>query len=333
MRKLLGRLRELAENADIVLVFLTALVLGVLDLLDVVDDDKASGAILPVLAALAFVWIRDRSRQGRMATQVASVAEDLRTRLAVTDSVRVLSGAAISRELGEARLDTDRWLFKGGTGTYTRAVTLPECFERAERDRRPLEFRLEILDPSDKGLCARYTKLHQDLAPPGSEEREAWTPKGTRIDIYATILACCWYRQRNEQLVDMEVRLTSVITLFRWDMSRSRLIITQRGPQFPALSFPRDSVHYNLWVTELRNSMRQARRLPLENATRLSEAPTPDETRALFAALGIPLPDDFGEREVEEIATNALNHRDPYQGRTPRPQQQGAWAATVPDLT
>ena len=128
----------------------------------------------------------------------------------------------------------------------------------------------------------------------------------------------------------MGVRLSSLITLFRWDMSRSRLIVTQRGPQFPALSFPRDSVHYNLWATELRNSMRQARRLPLENATRLSETPTAAETRSLFAALGTPLPGDFGETKAEEIAKNALNHRDPYQDRTPRPQQS-AWA-TAPGV-
>ncbi|GII54049.1 hypothetical protein Pth03_24380 [Planotetraspora thailandica] len=332
MRNLLARLRGLVENADIILVFLTALVLGVLDLMNLVPDDKASGAILPVLAALAFVWIMDRSRQGRVAKQVSSVADDtqdLKTLLTNASSVRVLSGPMISRELREARLDTDRWLFKGGTGTFTRAVTLPECFAHAERNRRSIEFRLEILDPMDAALCANYTKLHQDLAPAKSEERDVWTPKGTRMDAYSTILACCWYRQLNEQLLDIDVRLSSVITLFRWDLSSSRLIITQRGPRFPAISFPRHSPHYNLWSTELRNSLRQARRVPLELAPRLSDSPTPAETFALFAALRIPLPDDFGEVDAEEIARNALNHQDPYRGHIP---PEAAWAPAVPGL-
>ncbi|MEV4163018.1 hypothetical protein [Nonomuraea dietziae] len=312
-----ARLRDIAGNLDIVVVFVVALVVGVLDLLNVIKDGEADGVILPVLAALAFVWIRDRSRQRKVADQLARVAtttDGMWSLLTSGQSVMTLTGPAISRELTEARAETDRWLFKGSTGTFTRAVTLPECLEQAQRQRRRITFRLEILDPSDLDLCAAYTRLHQDLAPSGSEEKD-WTELGTRRDLYATILAACWYRQRNRQLLDIEVRLSRTLSLFRWDLSWSRLIITQRGPAFPAVAIPRGSPHYNLWATELENSLSQATRLPLELATPLSEQPTAEEAQRLFTAIGLAA--DLDPGDLREIARIALDHLDPYRDKIP----------------
>lgn len=311
------RLRDIAGNLDIVVVFVVAMVVGALDLLNLIEDGKADGVILPVLAALAFVWIRDRSRQRRVADQLARVAtttDGMWSLLTSGQSIMTLTGAAISRELTEARTETDRWLFKGSTGTFTRAVTLPECLEHAQRQRRKLTFRLEILDPGDHDLCAAYTRLHQDLAPAGSEEK-TWTDLGTRQDLYATILAACWYRERNRQLLDIEVRLSQTLSLFRWDLSWSRLIITQRGPAFPAVAIPRGSAHYNLWATELENSLSQATRIPLERATPLSEQPTPEEAQRLFSALGLVT--DLEPADLVEVTRIALDHLDPYRDHVP----------------
>ncbi|WP_406316852.1 hypothetical protein OHA77_06590 [Streptosporangium sp. NBC_01639] len=313
-QRLHNSLRSAWENFDLVVVFLVALIVGALDVLNAVDGANAAGAILPVLAALAFAWLRDRSRSTKLSQQVAVVVAgtgDIRDLLSATEGTRTLTGSAISLELAEARLDTDRWLFKGGTGTYTRAVTLPECITISLRKRRPLEFRIEILDPTDDRLCTQYTQLHQELAAPGAEEKN-WTAEGTRKDLYATILAACWYRERYRQILDLEVRLSGTMTLFRWDMSGSRLIITQRGPRFPAVVFTRDSPHYNLWRTELRTSLSQARRVPVEEATPLGVEPTAEEARLLFDALRLPLPAGYEDHDVAEIVTQALNHMDPY---------------------
>ncbi|MET9339928.1 hypothetical protein ACWENQ_20450 [Nonomuraea sp. NPDC004354] len=307
-----ARLRDIAGNLDIIVVFVVAMVVGGLDLLNVIEDGKADGVILPVLAALAFVWIRDRHRQRRVADQLAKVAtttDGMWSLLTSGQSVITLTGPAISRELTAARAETDRWLFKGSTGTFTRAVTLPECVEHAQRQRRKLTFRLEILDPADLDLCAAYTRLHRDLAPAGTEEK-TWTDLGTRQELYATILAACWYRQRNRQLLDIEVRVSQTLSLFRWDLSWSRLIITQRGPAFPAVSIPRGSPHYNLWATELENSLSQARRLPLERATPLGDTPTVEEAHQLFAALGVAV--DLAPADLLEVTRIALDHLDPY---------------------
>jgi hypothetical protein len=321
MRTVVARLRTALTNVDLGVVLIVAAAVSVLDLMEVLGKDQANQLILPVLALLAFVWIRDRNRQARTAEQITALSRttDAMWRLLSSgDSVKSISGPAITRILAEARAGTDMWLFKGGTGTYIRAVTLPECIERAKRGRSKLRLMLELLDPTDESLCASYAQLHSNLSDDGAEEK-AWDSMGTRKDVYATILSACWYRQRNSHLLELKIGVSDTISLFRCDLSSHNLVITQRGPEFPGLAIPRTSPHYNPWYVELENSLNQTRLLPVERATPLGPRPTVDETRELFAALGIPLTDEFQDSDVADIARAALSRADPYQGRVQVP--------------
>lgn len=69
----------------------------------------------------------------------------------------MLHGDEISRALADARAEAREWIFRGGTATFARAVALPECVRVARQNRRVLSVRLEILDPTNAGLCERYT--------------------------------------------------------------------------------------------------------------------------------------------------------------------------------
>ncbi|MFG1704346.1 hypothetical protein ACFLIM_14235 [Nonomuraea sp. M3C6] len=315
------RLRGALSNLDLGIVLLVAAAVSVLDLLEVLPNGQTDKLILPVLALLAFVWIRDRNRQTRVADQIAAVSrttDGMWRLLASGDSVKSLNGAAITRLLAEARASTDMWLFKGGTGTYIRAVTLPECIERARRTRSKMRFLLELLDPTNKALCASYAELHRNLSNDGAEEK-GWTSLDTRKDVYATILAACWYRQYNSQLLELKIGLADTISLFRCDLTSHNLVITQRGPEFPGLAIPRNSPHYNPWYVELENSLNQTKPLEVDKAPQLSLRPTASEARELFAGLGIPLTEEFKDSDVADIARVALSRTDPYQGRVPAP--------------
>jgi hypothetical protein len=229
-------------------------------------------------------------------------------------AVTILTGEEIGDALQEARQNTDTWAFKGGTGTFTRVVTLPECVDNARRRRRALAFHLEILDPSNFELCERYAKLYRTtlLESPNSNE-QAWTGDGTRRELLATILAACWYQERF-QLLDIQIRLSSTITTFRWDLSSQFLIITQRGPRFPAMLIDRQKVYYDVWSTELRTSFEQCRQVPLDlaRAVALSPVPTLDEARELFNVIGIQLPDSYDDEALGDIVEKAIHDRDPY---------------------
>jgi hypothetical protein len=52
--------------------------------------------------------------------------------------------------------------------------------------------------------------------------------------------------------------------------------------------------------------------VPLHEAQPLSEQPTIEETRDLFLALGMRLPDEYTDKDVERIVEQALSANDPY---------------------
>lgn len=206
-------------------------------------------------------------------------------------------------------------MFKGGTGTFTRLVTLPECLRNARRHRRELRIYLEILDPTNFELCDNYANLYKSLAESPTDNELSWDGDGTRHELYATVLAACWYHKRYQLLgIEIEVGLSATFTTLRWDLSTHSIIITQRGPRFPAMIIDKEKMHYASWHTELWSSFGQCRRIPIERTkeTPLSERPLTSEVRRLFQALNLELPKEYDDATVEDIIEKALYDRDPY---------------------
>ena len=123
------------------------------------------------------------------------------------------------------------------------------------------------------------------------------------------------------QLLDVEIGLSSSVTTFRWELSSSSMIMTQRGPRFPAMMIESSHPYYDCWSAELRISHQQARPVPIQNAfdALLSREPTVSETRDLFAKLGLELPGEYDDLDIAEIVRMALH--DENRADDPR----GAW--------
>jgi hypothetical protein len=161
----------------------------------------------------------------------------------------------------------------------------------------------------------RYVRLYQSLAENSEDNEMSWDSEGTRRELYATILAATWYRSRYQLLdIDIEVRVSPIISTLRWDLSSGALIITQRGPMFPAMLIDKQKMYYSTWHTELWTSLGQCRRLPLENTAnvRLSDKPHAEEVRQLFQALQLDLPREYDEAALNDIVEKAFNDPDPY---------------------
>ncbi|MFG2164396.1 hypothetical protein [Micromonospora chersina] len=324
------------NNLDAFIGLLLAVTVAVLGLTNTVSQDVVNSAILLVLAVLAQAVLRDRLRRETAQHEVREVMRATRDRLTelvpqmheitgpdgalnrardAIDSVsmvRVLHGSEVGRALAEARQHTDSWAFKGGTGTFTRAVTLPQCLEHARRRNATLSFAIEIIDPTDEDVCERYARFRRSLDPDAPGER--WTVDRTRKESYATVLAACWHLQRSG-LLTVEVRLSAQMTTFRYDLSSSCVVITQENPQTPALRIDRRELYYNRFNIELDYSRKQSRRVPIEAAAtvKLDDEPSVEQVRKLFAALGLPLPRSFGDREVADIVSRAIQARNPYE--------------------
>ncbi|WP_431971696.1 hypothetical protein [Nocardia sp. bgisy134] len=296
MARLLSWLRN---NIDGVVALLLALVVGILAVLDLIDVDQVNAVVLLVLGLLATTLLRDRHLSAQAVRDASSV--------------RLLYGPEIGHAHTLARRDTEQWIFKGGTGTYIRAVTLRACVENARREQRPLRMQLEILDPTNEPLCKTYAQFRSSLTPEADRTGELWTTERTRKEAFATVLAACWYRQRFTFLT-IDVGLSSVMTTFRWDLSSSCVIVTQDNPNTPALMFERDKPYYRDFSRELVASFKQTRQVPLSRSEELplADEPSVDQARALFDALGLSLPTSYTDRDVADVVRRALQPRNPY---------------------
>lgn len=291
----------LRNNIDGLVALVLAVIFGVISLIDIglFDSDLINAVILLVLGLLATTLLRDRHLSAK----------------AIRDSnfVHLLYGPEIGHAHTLARRGTEQWLFKGGTGTYLRAVTLRECVENARREQRPLRIQVEVLDPTNELVCKTYAQFRSSLVPEADRTGELWTTERTRKEAFATVLAACWYRQRFTFLT-IDVGLSTVMTTFRWDLSSSCVIVTQDNPNTPALMFERDKPYYRDFNRELVASFKQARQVPLSRSEELALAdePSVDQARALFDLLGLALPASYTDRDVADVVRRALQPRNPY---------------------
>lgn len=329
---------KISDHADGVLALLLAIVVSVLDL---ANDDVPSGmvdnAILLCLAVLAFAVLRDRwrreSAEREVRTALDGAADNLRdlperldnlvaieqlvstTRRALdaSSAVRTVAGAEVGHALEEARRSTDRWTFKGGTGSYMRAVTLPECIANARRERRALLVRMEILDPTNIEVCERYARFRHTVATKPDVTGEDWTTDRVRLESFATVLAACWHHEQYG-LLDVDVGLSTTMTRFRWDLSDRYVVMTQEDDRGSAMIFDSGKFYYDCWSTELQLSREQCRRVPIELAgdVPLGAEPSADQVSKLFTVLGLPLPEAYTETDTRIIVRKALHAPNPY---------------------
>jgi hypothetical protein len=312
-------------NVDVMVAVVLAIVILGLDVTGVASAKIVQSATMATLAVVAIVLLRERLRGDTQGQSVLESVGETHRRLDVLTAefqrrpeVRVVSGSEANRVLEEARRETGRWVFRGATGAYIRAVTLPECVRTARPNRRRLDFRLEILDPMDPELCEEFVGLHRRMAVGTDSPERSWSVRETRRELFATILAACWHQQRYE-LLDIDVRLSSGYSLLRYELSSSCVIFTQRGPEFPAIVIAGGTPSYLCWESELHVSFQQARRLRLADvkALPLGEEPTPDEIRAVFQGLGLEMPAEYTDAELDKLQEMALKSSDPYAERDP----------------
>ncbi|MXG26519.1 hypothetical protein [Streptomyces sp. YIM 132580] len=308
-----GRLERLlnwiAQNFELLLAVLGAVTVGVMDLFgDALGDDATAAATVLVLGAIAAGSLRQRAR----ADHLAHAVEGIQRAFEGMEMVRTLTGSEIGAELRTARERGGSWEFKGGTGTYLRAVTLPECVDRARRNRSNFTFSIEVVDPADARACAAYASFRRLYArQQNSSAPETWTPERTSNESYATVLAAGWHLQRFPGMT-VHLYLSSTAPTLRFDVSPSRLIITQDDPAQPGLLVTENHPLYRYYGVELRQSRSQARDIELSQARALDNDPTADQARAFFESVGLALPTSYSDGAVREIVDKALRAENPY---------------------
>lgn len=267
----------LGGNLDGALALTISVTVGLLGVLDVLGTDEVNAAILLILALLATTLLRDR----RLAANA----------IAQSAAVRLVHGAEVDRMNSEAHRRAGQWIFKGGTGSHLRAVTLRECVDAARQANRPMRMQVEIIDPTDEQLCRRYAQYRSSLSSGSGQNGSQSTPGSVARSAFATVLAVCWYRQRFV-LLQPELGLSKVMTTFRWDISPTFALMTQEDPSAPAMFFDQAMSHYRAYWRELAMSFEQTRRLDLTLVAELEldDEPTGEQVTRLFGVLGLDSP-------------------------------------------
>jgi hypothetical protein len=308
-----GRLERLlswiARNFELLLAVGGALAVGIMDLFGDALGEEATGSVtVLVLGAMAAGSLRQRRRDENLADAV----HDIQRAFEGMQMVRSLTGSEIGAELRKAREGSDFWSFKGGTGTYLRAVTLPECVERARGNRSNLTFTIDVVDPANLDACAAYARFRRSYATTeGSYDPEAWTQERTSKESYATVLAAAWHLQRLPGMT-VHLYLSSTAPTLRFDVSQSGLIITQDDRARPGLLVTENHPLHRYYSVELQQSRNQARKIELGQSRPLDNDPTNDQIRLFFDELGLPLPSAYSDTDVRQIVEKALHAENPY---------------------
>lgn len=319
----LGVLRHDPEPVVILVAAGTVAVLGATNV--VADINTLLSATLAVLAVLGFSALRQARRRrteldqfGDTTASLDQITRDLavlRDSVAPATSIEELSpGPAIRKAFENAVATTDWWRFRGGTGSFTRAWTLPKLAERSRGNAGAAwVVQLQIIDPRDEALCRSYTDYRAKLASHRSETTQVtWTVERVRLECFATILAAHWYRQH--EFLDVEVALNASFSTIRYDISATVAILTNEDRRFPALRAHDSGALYRVFRADFDRSFEGAPKLPRTSAVvlpRSADAITGDHIVSVLEASGVD-PSVIDASLLQEIPGLALAREDPY---------------------
>lgn len=146
----------------------------------------------------------------------------------------------------KGRIETDFWYFSGGSGRFTRAVTLPELNLISKRNNEHKSIKIILLDPMDDSLCESYASYRQNL----KSSKNEWSIQYVRNEITSTICSSIIHKNINPML-DINVYLKKNFSTLRIDINQSNCIVTKEDKKEPALTTPSDTFLYRTYKEEI----------------------------------------------------------------------------------
>ncbi|MGG9972760.1 hypothetical protein ACQ33O_13290 [Ferruginibacter sp. SUN002] len=168
------------------------------------------------------------------------------------------SSYEIEKHLSNSRLKTERWLFNGGLGRYTKSDTIPKLSERASKERQTITVHLIVINPFNISLIQKYINFRVSVETPS--KKAYWTELEVQSEILATIVTALFYKKQN-QFLDISVKIKDFFTLSRMDISSSLAVITREDPAIPSIIVEKDSYLYRHYSEEFQQVYRQSKTL------------------------------------------------------------------------
>lgn len=212
----------------------------------------------------------------------------------------------IGDKLKECR-DTHEYWYSGGTGRYTRAVTLPQLAKSARSSNRTKIIHLQLIDPTNIDALKVYAD-YRNMVKTGIGER--WDNQKVKEEVYATI-ASAYIWKVEQPLLEINVSLRKEVSLFRYDLSTKGLVITKEDNSEPALFCSEDSFFHKAYSEELRLRLKQNKKLASNIETSKFKELTIESLKKLFQDLSIynVALDDV---TLENVRKQVIYKKNPY---------------------
>ncbi len=220
-------------------------------------------------------------------------------------SITTVDPKEISTLLRAAIEPTDKWWFRGGTGRYLRAVTLPQMGKLTRDTSSGKELHVQLIDPRNEGLCQQYANYRRGLH--SAKDGEQWTSDRVRKEVYATILSL-FVKAGEYPLLNIQLTLLPLFSSFRLDLSSRYVILTKEDPRAPGLRCDIDSEFYIAYRDDLLLTARQGTEIELTPiSTNLDLA----SVRRHFANLALGL-DSLSDNFLQSVIQMSKSPVNPY---------------------
>lgn len=215
------------------------------------------------------------------------------------------SGFEIEKYLANGRSSTESWLFNGGLGRYTKSSTIPELSIISSKERRTIAVNIVLLNPFNEILLQKYIAFR--ISVESENKKKYWTESAVKSEILATIITAFYYK-RNNQFLNITVRIKDFFTLTRMDISSSVAVITREDPSIPSIIAKKGSYMYKHYSEEFQQVLRQSQELTYN----FSDLDKPEKTEIVNCLKTLFPKENLDSKLIDLVIEKFKNPKNPF---------------------
>lgn len=243
--------------------------------------------VVTVLLAVFFVWLLPKKVEN--------------------SEIKVLQPYEIKKYFAEARLNTREWWFHGGSGRYTRNVTLPYLANVCRNENTSINVFINIMNPDNSKICEKYAKYRNGLRTADTNNKR--TASNVQLDLIATIISA-FIQKEQQPLLNIQIGLKDFFSLFRIDLSDNMVLITREDPNEPAIVYKKGNFFYDAYKNDLVQVFKQFNQVTMTHNFVSEENLNKDNIQDLITKLNLKIKLD--DKDIEQIIILVTDKSTPY---------------------
>ena len=224
------------------------------------------------------------------------------------EAMKIIGHQEIREYLAKSRTKTDFWFFIGGTGSFTRTITIPVLAAKSREENKHKVIKLQIINPLNIDLCEKYCLYRKGLKSANKSNR--WTVENIRQELLATVVVGYIWKTKHP-LFELSIGLKNTFSLFRLDISSSSAIITKENKEEPAIYCEADSFLYNSYKEDFLHTLKQCQVLPTNISFDLDYREL-DKSNLFHFLKILGWDSEFSDKDVEKTINIIKSNLNPY---------------------